>query len=122
MVDMVYCAKCGEKNEDIAKYCSKCGASLTSEKKDYEKNMENRCEEECSGGKDGGLGWRIFWGLVIIVFGLWIIFELVLKNLADDIAELAWVKDIAFPFWWVIGAIFGILIIIAGIKIIIKNK
>ncbi|GAF87772.1 unnamed protein product, partial [marine sediment metagenome] len=40
---MVYCAKCGEKNEDVAKFCNKCGTSLTGTKKDFEKNMENRC-------------------------------------------------------------------------------
>jgi len=119
---MVYCAKCGEKNEDTAKFCNKCGSSLTGTKKDIEKNMENRCEEECSGGKDSGHGWRIFWGLVIIIFGIWIIFELVLKNLADNITELAWINEISFPFWWVIGAIFGLLIIITGIRIILKNK
>jgi len=27
---MVYCQKCGKKNNDDAKYCSKCGFSLTS--------------------------------------------------------------------------------------------
>ena len=41
---MTYCAKCGEKNEDDAKFCSKCGNSLTGSKKDYEKEWENRCE------------------------------------------------------------------------------
>jgi len=26
---MVYCAKCGTKNEEDAEFCKKCGASLT---------------------------------------------------------------------------------------------
>ena len=118
---MVYCSKCGKKNEDDAEFCSKCGTSLTGTKKDFEKDWENRCEEECAGGKGGSRGWGIFWGIVVICIGLWIIFELVLKNLAEDIPELSWVQNINFPFWWVIGAVLGILIIVAGIRIVIKK-
>ena len=120
---MAYCSKCGKKNEDAAEFCSQCGESLNPKKqKDYEKEWEDRCEQECAGGKGSGGGlWRIFWGLVIVIFGLWIVFELVLKNLADEVTELAWVKDIAFPFWWVIGAVLGIIIIISGIRIIVKK-
>ena len=118
---MAYCSKCGKKNEDDAEFCAKCGASLTGSKKDHEKECENSCEEECSGGKHGHRGWGIFWGVVVICIGLWIIFELVLKNLADEVSALAWVKTIDFPFWWVIGGVLGLLIIIAGIRIIVKK-
>jgi uncharacterized membrane protein YvbJ len=69
---MAYCAKCGEKNEDDAKFCSKCGASLTGSKKDYEKEWEDRCEEDCAGGKRGGP--PVFWGIIVILVGLWILF------------------------------------------------
>ena len=118
---MVYCSKCGKKNEDDAEFCAKCGVSLTGSKKDHEKECEKNCEDECSGGKHGHRGWGIFWGVVVICIGLWIIFELVLKNLADDISALSWAKNINFPFWWVIGAVLGILIIVAGIRIITKK-
>lgn len=119
---MVYCSKCGKKNEDDAEYCSKCGTSLTTTKKDYDKEWDKRCEEECAGGKSGGRGWTIFWGLVIILIGIWIIFELVLKNLAEDIEQLAWVNTITFPFWWVIMGIIGVLIIVAGIRMIVRSS
>jgi phage shock protein C len=36
---MVYCSKCGNENQDDAEYCTKCGASLTSTKKEYEKTQ-----------------------------------------------------------------------------------
>lgn len=118
---MVYCSKCGTKNEEADEYCSQCGQSLTSKEKNFEKEWEDRCEQECAGGKEGGGVWRIFWGLVVVLIGIWIIFELVLKNLADEVTQLAWVKDLTFPFWWIIGAAIGIIIIVAGIRIIAKK-
>ena len=118
---MAYCSKCGKNNEDDAEYCNQCGASLTQSKKEIEKEWEDRCEQECSGGKHGSPVWRVFWGLVVVFFGLWIIIELVLKNLADDIPGLSWVNNIPFNFWWFIGAAFGILIIVSGFRLIIKK-
>jgi uncharacterized membrane protein YvbJ len=32
---MVYCPKCGKKNEEDAEYCSKCGTNLISTKTSY---------------------------------------------------------------------------------------
>ena len=48
---MVYCSKCGKKNEDDAEFCGKCGDSLKTTKQDYEKEWEKRCEDECSYGE-----------------------------------------------------------------------
>ncbi|MQY61930.1 zinc-ribbon domain-containing protein [archaeon] len=39
---MVFCSKCGTKNEDAAEYCVKCGAKL---KASTEKSLEKRIEE-----------------------------------------------------------------------------
>ena len=72
---MAYCAKCGEKNEDDAKFCYKCGGSLTGSKKDLEKECENRCEKDCAGGKRGGP--PVFWGIIVILVGLWILLSLI---------------------------------------------
>ena len=80
---MTYCQKCGVKNEDDAVYCKKCGAPLDISKKGYDKEFEKRCEDECAGGK-GGRGWAIFWGVIIVLIGLFIIFEVILKGLSDS--------------------------------------
>lgn len=34
---MIYCPKCGGKNDDDAEYCIKCGIALIREKKIYKK-------------------------------------------------------------------------------------
>ena len=39
---MVYCTKCGTKNEEGVKYCVKCGANLEVSR---EKGLEKRAEE-----------------------------------------------------------------------------
>lgn len=54
---MVYCQKCGKKNEDDAQYCSKCGKSLnvTSTKSTtFEKQVSNFAEEVEHLGKKAG--------------------------------------------------------------------
>jgi len=114
---MAYCAKCGEKNEDDAKFCSKCGASLTGSKKDYEKEWEDRCEEDCAGGKRGGP--PVFWGIIVILVGLWILFEFVLKNI-EGLNLPTWIQD--FNFWWVFALLVAIAIIVTGIRIIVRRK
>jgi len=113
---MTYCAKCGEKNEDDAKFCSKCGSSLTGPKKDYEKEWENRCEEDCAGGKHGKP--PIFWGIIVILFGLWILFEFVLKNI-EGLNLPVWVQD--FNFWWILILLVAIAIIVTGVRIIVRK-
>ena len=88
---MVYCTKCGTKNEEDAKVCVNCGASL--ETGPYiSRRYERRREEECFGLPRGGaiagvifgiiiilagvswlLGfefWEIFWPLIVIIFGI----------------------------------------------------
>ena len=41
---------------------------------------------------------------------------------ADDFEQLAWVNTITFPFWWVIMGIIGLLIIITGVRMIIRHQ
>jgi len=113
---MVYCSKCGKKNEEDAEFCNKCGAPLNGTKKDYEKEWDKRCEEECAGGKHHGP--PIFWGIVVVLIGLWVIFEFVLKNLDFEWIP-AWVDT--FPFVLVFAALIGIVIIISGIRMITKK-
>jgi uncharacterized membrane protein YvbJ len=116
---MTYCPKCGIKNEDDAVYCNKCGAPLDITKKGYEKDMEKHCEEECAGGK-GGRGWVVFWGVIIILVGLFIIFEVILKGLSSSYPDLlGWINRVEFG--WIFAGVIAIFIIAFGIRIISKR-
>ncbi|MBK5132990.1 zinc-ribbon domain-containing protein [Candidatus Bathyarchaeota archaeon] len=43
---MVYCSKCGTKNEEVAETCVKCGAKLIVQREEnWEKRLENGAEE-----------------------------------------------------------------------------
>jgi len=110
---MAYCSKCGNKNEEDADFCSKCGASLTGIKKE-----EDRCEEACVVGKHSPYA-SVFWGIIVILIGLWIIFGLVIPktNLADSLPN--WF--INFEWSWLIGLIIAIAIIATGIRLLIKK-
>ena len=106
---MVYCAKCGTKNEEDAGFCKKCGASLTGAIKGHEKDDD--CV--CSGSKQNPLV-PIFWGIVVILIGLWIIFIFIFPDylptgLQDN------------PFWGLIILIVAIGIILTGFRILTKK-
>jgi len=45
---MVYCQKCGTKNDDDAEFCKKCSTSLKGAIKDRKKEHDDKCEEECA--------------------------------------------------------------------------
>lgn len=78
---MVYCPKCGTKNEDDAKFCVQCGAPL------YESGAsETRTEEGCFGARErreaetcfglphAGQILGIIIGVLIVVWGvIWIL-------------------------------------------------
>lgn len=113
---MVYCAKCGKQNDDDATFCKNCGASL----KGYSssKDRDQRCEEECAGGKNNR-GWTMFWGVVIILIGLAILFELVLKQMARTYTWLSWVDTVQWN--WIFAAVIAIFIIIFGVRVISRK-
>ena len=84
---MVYCTKCGVKNEDEASNCGNCGAPLkvySPEKRGWEEEIEIRAEEfgeraekfgkrmenECFGLPQGGAIFGLFIGIIIILVGL----------------------------------------------------
>ena len=108
---MVFCSKCGTKNEDSAEYCVKCSAKLkVSMEKSIEKRIEEgaeefgkraealgekfgkRTEQECFGLPHGGTIFGLIIGIIIIVFG---------------ISSLA---GIDLEIWPLIIVIFGLLI------------
>jgi hypothetical protein len=81
--------------------------------KPFEKKYDDQCEENCAGGKGGA---SIFWAIIIILVGLYIIVE-VMKRVTD-VPE--WLDD--FQFCWLVPVIIGIAIIVTGIKIIFSNS
>jgi len=115
---MVYCSKCGKKNEDDAEFCAKCGAALKDTIKDHKKSHDDRCEEECAMGEKSPIS-KYFWGAVVIIIGLWIIFALIIPRteFADNLPS--WL--VGLDFWLVIGIIVAIAFIITGIRIVIKK-
>ena len=88
---MVYCIKCGTKNEEDAVVCVKCGASLVTRPPWRRK----RPEEECFGLPHGGAIVGLVIGIIIILAG---------------ISWLAGI-DIGRYFWGLVVVIFGILIV-----------
>ncbi|UCF50141.1 MAG: zinc-ribbon domain-containing protein [Thermoplasmatales archaeon] len=113
---MTYCSKCGTKNEDEAEFCKKCGDSLTGKVKVSKKG--DPCEDECVVGQRSPFA-PIFWGVIVILVGLWILFEIVIKNtnIYNQLPE--WLQN--FEFWWLIGLIIAIAIIMTGVRIIVKK-
>ena len=88
---MVYCTKCGSKNEDDALHCVNCGEPLQvspPEKRGWEEGLDRRAEEfgrraeefgermehECFGLPRGGVIFGLLIGLIIIIVGLQQIF------------------------------------------------
>ncbi len=101
---MTYCSKCGMQNEDDATYCNKCGAPLNGTKKELDKERA----DECFGGPRYA---PIVWGTILVLIGLAIIIEGVLKNING---LPAWVYQINVG--WFFALAIGILLIILGIR------
>ena len=100
---MVYCPKCGTKNEEDVKFCVNCGAALYAEEKRERRRTtcfgaERRREDECFGLPHGGAIAGVIFGAFIILIGIALVLE-------QDIWRLIW------PFMLII---IGVLIV-AGV-------
>lgn len=98
---MVYCTKCGAKNEDDATHCVECGASLWKGRKGRSKEQEDMCFRGpgCFGG--------VFGRAAGIVFGVFIVFIGFIFLLQEYFNwEMMWPLIVIF---------FGALVIIGGI-------
>ena len=113
---MVYCSKCGKKNEDDADFCNKCGASLTSTTKIRAKN--DPCEEECAVGKQSKNA-PVFWGVIVILIGIWFLFEVVIEN--TSLKNSLPPELVNFEWWWLIGVVIVIALIATGLKMIVNR-
>lgn len=76
IIAMVYCTKCGMKNEDDSKFCLNCGAALHPEEKAESREdtcfgrPERHVEEECFGLPYGGMIIGVIFGVFIVLLGL----------------------------------------------------
>ena len=100
---MVYCTKCGAKNEDTAVVCVKCGASLQTGTEESRRHERRRAESECFGLPHGGAIAGIVIGVLILLWGF-----LQLAEQADWIPQTP-------NFWWIVLIIIGILMIAGAI-------
>lgn len=115
---MAYCSKCGKKNDDDAEFCSKCGTELKGAIKDRRRERDDCCEEECIAGKNSSAA-PVFWGIIVIIIGLWILFEFVIKNttLVERLPQ--WLVE--FEFWWIVGLLIAVAVIVTGIRMIVRK-
>jgi len=65
---MVYCTKCGTKNEEEATICSNCQQPLGNYRTTRRKRR--REEDECFGLPHGGIIAGLIFGLIIILLGV----------------------------------------------------
>ncbi len=105
---MAYCPKCGRMNPDDAVYCNNCGTSLRTGKKD----MNRECDDTCSGRSRTGL---IFWGIIVILLGIWVLIEFGLSNI-EGLPEWLYSMD----WGWIFGVVIGIAILMGGIVLIMR--
>jgi len=111
---MVYCARCGNQNTDEAEFCSKCGAPLRAPMMGMQKQRDERCEEECAGGKKGA---SVFWGILVIIIGIAVLFWALNEG---GMMMPAWITSNSFVM--LIGIIIALALVVTGISIVIKRQ
>ncbi len=99
---MVYCTKCGAKNEEDAEKCIKCGGNLVP--RSVARHERRRAEEECFGLPHGGAIVALVIGIIIISVG---------------ISQLLGIEIEIWPF---IIIVFGILVIAGAIYGISRRR
>jgi len=100
---MVYCIKCGTKNEDTALVCVHCGASLETGTQVSRRVERRRAESECFGLPHGGIVFGIVIGVIILLWGS---FELA--------KQMKWITTIP-EIWPFFVIILGLLIVLGAL-------
>ena len=91
-IEMVYCSKCGFKNQDDAIACASCAANLSVNHEAKRTEYEDMCF-----GRRGSGFWGIFVGAMILLFGV----TMLLQQL----------YGIKIDFWPIVIVAIGILVI-----------
>jgi uncharacterized membrane protein YvbJ len=107
---MVYCPKCGTKNEDSAEFCVKCGASLQTGTVASRRYARRKAEQECFGLPHGGAIAGIVIGAIVVIWGI-----------STMLQQLGIITE-SFEFWFIIIIVIGILIIAGAIYKITHSK
>jgi uncharacterized protein (DUF983 family) len=83
--------------------------------RDYKKDRrEEECEEECAAG---GKSAPAFWGVIILLVGLLIVFEVVKAIFEESLPQ--WFLNL--ELWWIIGLVIALAIIMAGFRMVTKR-
>jgi len=103
---MVYCSKCGTKNEDMALVCVNCGASLETGTHVSRRYERRRMEQECFGLPHGGTIVGLAIGVIIVFWGF-IMFAQQTGVISQGV-DVWPIAVIIFGILMVIGAIYGL--------------
>ena len=107
---MVYCPKCGTKNEDSATFCVKCGASLQTGTVARRWAEGRRAEQECFGLPHGGAIAGIVFGVIVLIFGVFLLLQ-----------QAGVIVGASFP-WFLLAIIFGVLMVAGAIYTMSRSK
>ena len=117
----MYCTRCGTKNEEDAAFCKKCGTNLhgpttgpTPGPPTPGKGREDEeCERDCKGSDRNNAIW---WALIVIIIGSWIVWEFGLKHVVD---APKWLDDDVFctAIWVMVG----IAVVAAGVRMMMRK-
>ena len=102
---MVYCQKCGTKNEDNADFCSNCGANLNTGTPVSHRHERKKVEEDCFGLPNGGAIAGIILGILILLWGTTLMFDIDFVN-----------------FWYILIIIFGVLMVAGALYKVTRSK
>ena len=101
---MVYCPKCGTKNEDNAEFCVKCGASLRTGTAVSRKRERRKAQDECFGLPHGGAIAGLVIGAIVLLWGISMLLHQ--SGIIEESINIGYVIIIVFGILLVAGAIF----------------
>lgn len=101
---MVYCPKCGTKNEDNSDFCVKCGATLKTGTITSRRYERKKAEQECFGLPHGGAIAGIVIGAIILIWGSLMLLQQ--SGIVTDTPSFGYLIIIVFGILIVAGAIY----------------
>ena len=110
---MAYCSKCGTQNKEDAKFCMKCGVSLSDKKgrsmeesaEEWGEDFGKRAEKECFGLPHGGAIAGLIFGAIIIIVGI------------------SWLTGYDWTlFWPTVIIMFGLLMLVGGVYTLLRRQ